>query len=147
MEKVYASQCYCTNSRRDTNILTSYYDQMLEDSGLSVAQYALLNNLSKMGQSNITHWAERVGLDRSTLIRNIKVLEKYNLLQQVEGHGKVYTLSGVGQTKLAQAKKLWNEAQGRLEDILGPEDMADFIRISRKIQENSNRIMAAAQVK
>ncbi len=129
------SQCYCSNFRRDAGVISEIYDEMLKESGLRSTQFHLLMNLSEMQQANITHWADKVGLDRSTMVRNIKVLEKNNLVIQVEGHGKVYALSETGKKQLTAAVRLWDVAQKKMEEILGPEDAEAFFRISRKIQE------------
>ena len=77
MAKLYDSKCYCTNIRRSANVLTEYYNKGLEDTGLSVAQYYLLINLKRLERANITHWAERVGLDRSTMAVSYTHLDVY----------------------------------------------------------------------
>lgn len=134
MAQVYKSECYCTNLRRSTNIVSSFYDSFLKESGLTIAQYYLLINLSRLGSANITHWAERVGLDRSTLVRNIKLLQAHDYIQAVAGHGKVFTLSPWGEQALASAKPLWQKAQEQIEVVLGNDDIDALLRISDKLQ-------------
>ena len=96
MAKLYKSKCYCTNLRRSANAISDFYDNALKNAGLTVSQYYLLINLSRLGKANITHWAQRVGLDRSTMVRNIKPLESRGLIEKTEGHGKTFTLSENG---------------------------------------------------
>lgn len=135
MEQLSKSLCYCTNLRRSANIITSFYDSMLSETGLSVAQYYLLINLSRKGSANITHWAEMVGLDRSTMVRNIKSLQNHNLVEIVEGHGKTFTLSSKGQQTLNKAIPLWKEAQSQIESLLGKENIEILFQISDKLQD------------
>lgn len=88
MAKLYNSACYCTNLRRCANAISDFYDKELKETGMSIAQYCLLINLKRMENANITHWAERVGLERSTMVRNIKVLEARGLIEQIMGTEK-----------------------------------------------------------
>lgn len=115
-------------------MVSGFYDAALERSGLTVAQYYLLINLSRLGAANITHWAERVGLDRSTMVRNIKLLQSRHLIENTEGHGKAFTLSQAGKDALHLAIPLWEHAQEELETILGKEDTAAILRIGNKLQ-------------
>lgn len=139
MVQLYKSTCYCTNVRRSANIISDFYDASLKGAGLTIAQYYLLINLSRLGSANITHWAEHVGLDRSTVVRNIKLLQTRDLVKITEGHGKVFTLSSEGKRVLELAIPLWQRAQERIEDILGKDDIEAVFRISEKFQELSRR--------
>ena len=102
MAKLYKSKCYCTNLRRSANAISDFYDNALKNAGLTVSQYYLLINLSRLGKANITHWAQRVGLDRSTMVRNIKPLESRGLIEKTEGHGKTSRCRKTGKKLLAR---------------------------------------------
>ena len=134
MSNLYKSECYCTNLRRSANAVSDFYDSALKDTGLTIAQYYLLINLSRLQSANITHWAEQVGLDRSTMVRNIKLLESRNLIEKTEGHGKTFTLSAAGKKSLEAAVTVWNEAQKKMELFLGKEDSEAVLRIGSKLQ-------------
>ena len=134
MIQPYKSACYCTNLRRSANIISDFYDAALKDAGLTVAQYYLLINLSRLGSANITHWAAHVGLERSTMVRNIKLLQARNFVEASEGHGKVFVLSPEGKRVLEMAVPLWQRAQEQIEDILGKDDTAAVFRLSEKLQ-------------
>ena len=134
MNSKYKSTCYCTNLRRSTNIISTYYDSALKEAGLTIAQYYLLINLSRLESANITHWAEHVSLDRSTMIRNIKPLLEKELIESAEGHGKTFTLSAKGKQILVTAIPLWQKAQEQIESFLGKEDAEAILRIYEKLQ-------------
>lgn len=134
MVKPYKSTCYCTNLRRSANALSDFYDAALKETGLTIAQYYLLINLSRLGNANITHWAEHVGLERSTMVRNIKLLQSRDYVEITEGHGKVFTLSSEGKRILELAIPLWQKAQEQVEALLGKDDIEAFFRISGKLQ-------------
>ncbi len=131
---MYDSPCYCTNLRRGALWATEYYDRMLEPSGLSVPQYYLLINLFRMEKANLSQWAERVGLDRTTMVRNVKTLEKKGLVAPTAGRGKTFALTAMGRETLAHGVALWERAQEKLRDSIGPEDAEALLRICRKLQ-------------
>lgn len=129
------SLCYCTNLRRCANAVSDFYDRELKETGMTIAQYYLLINLNRLEHANITHWAERVGLERSTMVRNIKVLEARGLIEQTAGHGKTFTLSEAGKSALDAAIPVWEKAQKKMELFLGEEDSKAILRLGSKLQE------------
>ena len=131
---MYESPCYCTNLRRGALWATEYYDKKLAPSSLSVPQYYLLINLSRMEKANISQWAERVGLDRTTMVRNVKTLENKGLVTLTEGRGRTFVLTEIGKTTLSHGIKLWEQAQAELREKLGDEDADTLLRICRKLQ-------------
>lgn len=132
---LYKSECYCTNLRRSANAVSDFYDRELKPSGLTAPQYYLMINLSRLGSANITHWAERVGLERSTMVRNIRPLEARGLITQTDGHGKTYALTGDGKAALDAGIPMWTEAQRKLRDYLGGDDASAILRIGAKLQK------------
>lgn len=132
---LYKSKCYCTNLRRSANAASEFYDRELAPSGLTAPQYYLLINLSRLGSANITHWAERVGLERSTMVRNVRHLESRGLAARVDGPGKTYALTDAGRAALDAAVPLWEGAQEKLRAFLGPEDADAILRIGSRLQE------------
>lgn len=133
MSELYKSECYCTNIRRSANILTEYYNDGLKDTRLTVPQYYLLINLKRLERANVTNWAERVGLDRSTMVRNVKNLAERGLICLTDGLGKTYTLTESGRETVDRAFAAWERVQRELEDILG-DDAEAVLRIERKLQ-------------
>ncbi|MDD7362859.1 MAG: MarR family winged helix-turn-helix transcriptional regulator [Peptoniphilus sp.] len=126
--------CYCTNLRRSAHAISAFYDERLKASGITASQYYLLINLSRMGSANITHWATCVGLDRSTMARNIKPLEAQMLLERTSGRGKTYKLSDKGFETLKVAVPLWEDAQTDIERFLGDRDAEAILRIGQNLQ-------------
>ena len=135
MAKLYESPCYCTNLRRSANAVSDYYDARLRPSGLTAAQYYLLLNLSRLGSANMTRWAEHVGLERSTMVRNIHLLESRGLIAPAEGRGRPFPLSEAGRAALDAAMPLWEGVQRELEGFLGAEDAQAVLRIGARLQE------------
>ncbi len=130
----HQSYCYCINLRRSCGFISDLYDAELANCGLTVAQYSLLINLSRLEKANISHWAERVNLERSTMVRNIRVLEKHQFIRLTGGRGKTYTLSEKGQQTLQAAIPKWQAAQDKIECLLGKDEAEALLRIGDKIQ-------------
>ena len=128
------STCYCINLRRSTGILTDIYDKALAPCGMTVAQYCLLIHLQRMGSANITQWAEKVGLERSTMVRNVRILEKNGWIQPTEGRGRRFSLSETGAERLTAAVPIWQQTQKAIEQQLGAEDAQALLRIADKLQ-------------
>ena len=134
MAQPYKGICYCTSLRRSAAAISDFYNASLEPAGLTVAQYYLLVNLSRFGAANITQWAEQVGLDRSTMVRNIKVLQTHDLIETIEGRGKTFALSSEGRRVLALATPLWEDAQKQTESLLGRANAEAIFLIGEKLQ-------------
>lgn len=127
-----ASQCLCINLRRAARGVSRYYDGALDGFGINVAQYSLLCNLQRLEQPSISSLAEAMGLDRSTLGRNLRVLEGEGLVRMDEGEdqrNRIVQLTQAGHERLAAALPAWEAAQQRLVDKLGAEKRATLLAL------------------
>ena len=113
--------CYCTQSRRLSRALTDIYDRALEPSGLTVAQFSLMRTVTRLDTPSIGTLAEATGLDRSTLGRNLKVLQKDGwiaLEPGEDGRTRTVGLTKAGVLAIERAIPLWSEAQADIENRL-----------------------------
>ena len=109
-----ANTCTCMHVRKASRSITQYYDSYLEKSGLTITQFTLLIAISLMNEATVTEAAEVLGMDRTTLSRNINPLIDDELVVLLEGRdkrSKRLTLSDKGRSTLARALPLWEEAQ------------------------------------
>lgn len=84
--------------------------------------FRLLRRIEASPDATITELAESLGLDRSTLGRNLKVLERQGLLSLPSGadaRARNIALSPAGKAALAQAVPLWTQAQRQMKASLG----------------------------
>ena len=126
------THCLCTKLRRASRGVTRLYDDALAPVGLNAAQFSLLRNLQRLGQSSITCLAEAMGLDRSTLGRNLKVVQGMGLVDCGEGsdqRSRQVALSEAGQRLLEQGAPLWEQAQQALAKRLGADKRAQLMRL------------------
>jgi DNA-binding MarR family transcriptional regulator len=121
--------CICTGLRQAAHAMTEIYDQALAPSGLKITMFRVVRRLSEAGEPTISELAKIVGLDRSSLGRNLKVLERDGLVVFVGGddeRSKVVQLTPDGRAALATAKPLWRKVQRRVKSNLGRETDAIF---------------------
>lgn len=134
----YKSQCYCMNLRRAANAITDYYDKALKEIGISVSQYSLLVNLERMETASTSELAERVNLDRSTLVRNLKPLLEQEWILDYAREGArshKFAVSEKGRALLTQGKPLWDRAQEDVKNCLTEAETETLLRLLRKLQE------------
>jgi DNA-binding MarR family transcriptional regulator len=126
------TQCLCTKLRRASRGVTRLYDEALADVGLNAAQFSLLRYLQRLGQPSISALAEAMGLDRSTLGRNLRVVEGSGLLQLSGGtdqRSRKVALTDAGVRVLEQGAPLWERAQQALALRLGAEKRAELMAL------------------
>jgi DNA-binding MarR family transcriptional regulator len=118
--------CACTQIRRTARKISALYDAALTESGLTITQHALLVNVGRHGAIGRTALAALLGMDRTTLTRNLKPLERSNLIVAAPSNDRrerLLTLSAAGVRKLRQSYALWNAAQARFLKQLGDEGL------------------------
>ena len=126
------TQCLCTNLRRASRGISRHYDGALDGFGINVAQYSLLCNLKRLDQPSISSLAEAMGLDRSTLGRNLRVLENSGLVKLAEGEdhrNRLVCLTRTGEERLEAALPVWEAAQQRLIDRLGEDRREQLLQL------------------
>ncbi len=117
------SDCLCTNLRQAALASTEIYNAALAPSGLKVTMFRLLRRIAEAPDITITTLAAVVGLDRSTLGRNLRVLAREDLVVLSRGRderSRTVTLTAAGTAALDRAEPLWATAQARMAGALGP---------------------------
>jgi DNA-binding MarR family transcriptional regulator len=117
------TECYCTSMRAATRRITAHYDAALAPAAVNAAQFGLLRKLSAVGPVSIQHLAAAVELERSTVARNVRVLEKSGFVSLAtaaeDRRTTMIRLSERGNEVLEAAAPLWESAQQRVEKGLG----------------------------
>ncbi len=116
------TKCACFNLRKAARAITQLYDAALEPSRLRATQFSLLAVLRAMGEPTISRLAKAMVMDRTTLTRNLRPLEKLGLLEVIAGKDRRTRhvgLTVLGRDRLATAFPLWREAQARVAKGLG----------------------------
>lgn len=116
------TECLCNNVRTAARCVTQIYDEALRPLNLRASQLAVLAAISVDGSTSISSLAENLGMDRSTLSRNLQPLQQEGLAavgQEGWRRSRTLKLTRKGEAKLAQAAPLWEKAQRIVRDTLG----------------------------
>jgi DNA-binding MarR family transcriptional regulator len=115
-------KCTCFNLRKAARAVTQMYDEFLRPSGLRTTQFSLLMLIRGMGPIRITELAEEAVMDRTTLKRNLDLLEREGLVRvETGGDARVRDVSvtRAAEARLAKALPLWQRAQAHVTKQLG----------------------------
>lgn len=122
-------RCSCFLLRKLTRRVTQAYDAALAEVGLTITQYSLLAHLARGEGASVSALAARTGMDRTTLIRNLKPLEAAGWVRYGErraGKPAALELSPAGRARLRAAVPVWERVQGEFESVLGAKRVASL---------------------
>lgn len=117
-----SESCMGVRVRRASRVVGNHYDEHLKPVGLKGTQFNLLNAIFLNPSATISRVAELMLLDRTTLNRNLKPLERDGLI--LSGKGKdqrtrTLKLTPKGVETLQRALPLWLEAQSAVVNVMG----------------------------
>lgn len=125
-DRLSANTCTCFAIRRAARHLTQCYDRCLAPTGLRTTQFSLLRVLRRTGPRSIQALAAEMGLDRTTLGRNLRPLERDGLVaigvDPEDRRGRALSITEAGAAKLEQARALWQQAQAQFVETYGPDE-------------------------
>jgi DNA-binding MarR family transcriptional regulator len=134
--------CACYKVRKAARAVTKLYEEVLRPIGLRATQFSLLMATRVMGPVTVVKLAQVTVIDRTTLTRNLQILEKRGLITIKPGEDRrerEVNLTAVGMEVLTKAVPLWEEAQDRVQKGLGEErlhnllgDLSEMISLARK---------------
>jgi DNA-binding MarR family transcriptional regulator len=122
------TECTCAGLRRATRRITQLYDRALAPIDLTISQFGLLAHLysAKMQRDkgpSIKTLADMLGMDSSTLIRNLKPLETRGWVSDkpdpADGRARIVAITASGTHKLSEAMPFWRKAQNDVKQKLG----------------------------
>lgn len=128
------STCFCFNLRRAARLVTQVYSEALRPLGLQATQFTLLMAIHGRGPIPMRRLAGAVGMDRTTLTRNLQVLQQRGWVVVEPGEDRrvrELSLSDEGSGVLGRAYPLWREAQASLAQRLGSHSQPLLDELSR----------------
>jgi DNA-binding MarR family transcriptional regulator len=117
-----AVNCACFNFRKASRVVTQLFDDALAPIGLRSTQLVILICVAITDSISVVRLAHELVMDRSTVARNLKPLEREGLLTIVPGDDRrtrLVRLTPAGRAKLIAAVPLWEQAQGGFVARLG----------------------------
>src|SRR6266446_10943888 len=134
-QRLHASKlgpCACSQVRRLGRKLSSLYDTLLSPEDLTITQYSLLANIERAGQLSHTVLADKVGMERTTLTRNLRPLTRAKWVAAGTGKDRrqhLLQLTAAGRRKLVRSLPLWEEAQRQFLSQIGTESLREKLTL------------------
>jgi len=130
-------ECNCFAVRSAARHVSQYYDRYLATAGLRTTQFSILAKLKRLGPLTINELARQMVMDRTTLGRNIKPLERDGLVSiepaQSDRRAKELRLTKTGEKQLEAGFEAWSRAQTGFESTFGPKHAAELRRVLRNV--------------
>ncbi len=116
----------CTNFklRQLTRLVSQHCEPFFSETGLKTTQYSLLSHIDHLGPLAPGQLAKHMGLDASTLSRNLQLLVSAGLVEQLPGddaRSLRVQVTTAGRAKRAEMKADWKRAQLSVNATLGDE--------------------------
>jgi DNA-binding MarR family transcriptional regulator len=124
------AQCVMFNVRKAARGLSRRYEEALRPVGLKAGQFSIMAALLDVGDAPLGTLAQRLGMDRTTLNRNLSPLERRGLVESrpdpEDRRARRLALTAAGRSVMDQAIQLWRQAQADSLARLGAERWPGF---------------------
>ncbi|MCU7934786.1 MAG: MarR family winged helix-turn-helix transcriptional regulator [Candidatus Thiodiazotropha sp. (ex Dulcina madagascariensis)] len=137
-ELALCADCTCFNIRKTSRVVTQVYDELMHETDLRGTQFTVLVMVAAFGPVTISLLADNLVMDRTTLTRNLKPLEKRGLLEIVPGEDRrtrAVQLMDAGHDMLSEALPLWREAQQKIAHFMGKERLDNLLGELRSLEK------------
>jgi DNA-binding MarR family transcriptional regulator len=125
-----AANCACFNLRKAARAVTQLYDAALAPSGVRATQLSVLVALSLAERAPLSRVAEALVMDRTTLTRNLRPLQRRGWVRIEPGEDRrerTLCLTEDGRAALAAAMPHWQRAQARVLAEIGAARWTDLL--------------------
>ena len=118
-------ECLCLASRHAARTITRAFDRSLRPTGMRSTQFTLLVMLMERGAVPIGKLADALGIERTTLTRNLALLESNGWIAiataSEDARARIATVTRRGRNAVAAALPLWGAAQYKALASIGAE--------------------------
>jgi len=135
--------CTCAELRKAARAVTLLYDNAFKPTGLLSTQLSVLRIISKSDSLKVSQLAEELGMDRTTLTRNLSVLERQGFIKISPGKDhrtRIVTITSSGSTSIAKTIPLWNEVQHNVKKQMGEnawremmQSLSQFVKVTDQL--------------
>jgi len=135
-------RCLFQRTRTAARAVTRFYDDQLRTTGLRATQANVLATIAAKGELTISALSDELGMDRTTLTRNLRPLEQRKLVAiSPEGRhrARLVRLSSTGVAALGAIAAQWEKAQSSLERSLGEAGVASVRDATAAITSSASR--------
>ncbi|MEP7300682.1 MAG: MarR family winged helix-turn-helix transcriptional regulator [Caldimonas sp.] len=131
--------CVCGNLRMAARAVSSVYDRHLRAAGIQSSQMSVIWAVAGTQGLAVKELAARIAMDETTLIRNLRGLERQGWVTLAVGadrRRRLASLTDEGRAVFARALPLWKKAQQEVSSVLDDkmvETNRKLVRLTRAI--------------
>jgi DNA-binding MarR family transcriptional regulator len=148
-QRMSTNMCTCGELRKAARAVTMLYDDAVKSTGLLSTQFTVLHVIYKSDAIRISDLAARLGMDRTTLTRNLAILEREGLIKISEGKDhrtRNVTATQKGRGAVTRAIPLWNEVQDKVKQKMGEsswqglmQSLGEFVNVTAELTNQNDR--------
>jgi DNA-binding MarR family transcriptional regulator len=117
-----AENCVCFNLRWVTRAVTQFYDAEMRRHGIRPTQGTILTSLNAKKSWNMAELTDWLGMERTTLVRNLRPLQRDGLVKAVgggRGNRVELAITAKGRKQIQKLAPAWKSAQSAAVKTLG----------------------------
>ena len=133
-----AAGCFCLASRQVARRITRLYDSCMQESGIRATQFTILSQLMLRGEMPVGKLAGFLGMERTTLTRNLALLEGQKWISARPGEDprtRMLVITAQGRGAVRRGFPYWSKAQAHVGKLLGAEGQAALKVLSSRSLE------------
>ena len=114
--------CVCFNLRRVTRAVTQFFDAEMRRHGIRPTQGSILSSLQAKDSWNMAELSDWLGMERTTLVRNLRPLQRDGFVKAVgggRGNRVELTITTKGRKQVESLTPAWKAAQSAVVKTLG----------------------------
>lgn len=131
--KYSVEQCIGNRLRRLSRKVDSEFRLMLKDFDITESQLSILFALSKLGKTEQGKIGEVLYLERSTVSRNVKLLENRSILSRTDAYRPEIEMTREGKLLLQQILPIWESLMNTLCDTIGEDGLLGLKKLEQKL--------------
>jgi DNA-binding MarR family transcriptional regulator len=142
--------CTCGQLRKAARAVTLLYDNAFKTSGLLSTQLGVLHAICKSESIKISDLAIELNMDRTTLTRNLSILERQGFIKISIGNDhrtRIVTATTKGRNAVTKALPLWNEIQHEVRHEMGEKKWRDLIENLSQFIDAADRLNSSSRLK
>jgi len=140
---IECAACTCFNTRKLSRVITHVFDEAFKKIGFRGTQFTPLIMIFARGPVTVNKLSEYLVMDRTTLGRNLKPLERDGLIQIKQGldkREKLISITDKGKKLLTKAFPVWQETQKKILGEIGENKWQDMLMDISKLLPKLQKI-------
>jgi len=130
LDMTAVQNCVCFNLRWVTRAVTQFYDAEMRRQGIRPTQGTILVSLNAKEHWSMAELSDWLGMERTTLVRNLRPLQRDGLVQAIGGgHGNRVELAitDKGRKQIEKLTPAWRSAQCAAVKTLGEKRWSEIL--------------------